>query len=691
MPDSDIVKKYFDRGFRLIFYQSKQKGPTGQEAIKWTERSDKIEDYKEGMNVGVFTGVEIQPGRYLVDIDFDWADGLPLTKRILPPTQFGFGRLSRPISHAFYTSPEPLVSFSFDNIDGKPLVELRGTKNDGGIGLQTMIPPSIHPNGEELTLKQDGEIGHVENLARVISLYAVACLVYSQFPNHQLLHDARLSLAGFLLTDGGLDIQEATLILTACAEASGNNIADAELTVKSTASRLKGGEHVFGKTAFMKLIGDRGKEVVARIKEWLGGGDFLEDQKGKVIKDHQYNIKRAMDKLGMTLSFDQFSCKRMVEYVNPSLNGNSYKGPLIDEVMDQAWLQIDEKFHFRPTYGLYEKIVYTEAFSNKYHPVLDYLKPLVWDGIPRVDTWLIQSAGAADTDYVRAVSAIVLLAAVRRVTHPGCKYDEMLVLESLKQGLFKSTALRTLCPDERWFSDDLPLNVDSKQIVERTLGKWIIEASDLSGMRSSQHEHLKGMLSRQSDGPVRMAYAHNPIEQPRQFIIIGTTNSTNYLSDSTGNRRFWPIRIQEFNIDFIRKNREQLWAEALTREGKGESIRLDPSLYEMAAFQQERRRAEDPWESKLDEIFTNDRNWRLTKDDIWNSLGIPIDRRDPKSNDRILKAMEHLGFRRMSVKPQDKNGQGAIIKDAKVAKGFARDVVKGQSELNAEDQEEEKE
>lgn len=668
--------RYYARGFRLIFYPTKQKGPSGLEAAGWQTRSDLITDWREGRNVGIFSGHEVSPGKFLADIDFDWTDGIALAKHILPNTGFAFGRATRPISHALYTTPEPIPSTKFKNIDGKDFVELRGTDKDGSGGHQTMAPPSIHENGEEVVLRADEEITHVDNLLHLVMLYSVACIIYSQLGHRGLLHDTRLAVAGFLLGEG-LTPEEVIKVGQAIAAVSGNDVDDVKTVVRSTASRLKAGEHVFGKTALMKAIGDDGKAVIARIKEWLGGSDFLEDSKGKILANHQENVKRGLEKIGISLSFDMFAQKPLVEYSNPSLNGNSYKGPLVDSIVSQAWLEIDEKYHFRAARDFFNTVVDNIAFKNKFHPVLDYLQSLKWDEVPRVDEWLIRSGGAADTEYVRAVSAIMLLAAVRRVRDPGCKYDEMVVLESSTQGLLKSTALRTLCPNDKWFSDDLPLNVDAKQIVERTLGKWIIEASDLAGMRPAAVEHLKGMLSRQTDGPVRMAYGRLPVEQKRQFIIAGTTNSYTYLSDSTGNRRFWPIRVTGFDVSWIFANRDQLWAEAAAREAKGESIRLDPALYEHAAMQQDRRRVEDPWELVLDEKFPRNEKHRLTMPDIWGALGLSVDRQDSNSSKRIYAVMEVLGF--------EKNK--AIYRDGKVVKGFRRDIELGQDELPQEESE----
>ena len=142
---------------------------------------------------------------------------------------------------------------------------------------------------------------------------------------------------------------------------------------------------------------------------------------------------------------------------------------------------------------------------------------------PRVDQWLVTYAGAEDSNYTRAVGALVLIAAVRRVRQPGCKFDEMLVLEQPQQGTDKSSALAVLAVNEDWFTDDLPLNVEAKRVIETLRGRWIVEAAELSGMRKADVEHLKAMLSRRVDR-ARMAYGRLPIEAPRQCIIVGTTN-----------------------------------------------------------------------------------------------------------------------------------------------------------------------
>jgi predicted P-loop ATPase len=254
------------------------------------------------------------------------------------------------------------------------------------------------------------------------------------------------------------------------------------------------------------------------------------------------------------------------------------------------------------------------------------------------------------------VSRLPLLAAVRRVmAHPTpIKFDEMLVLES-PQGKGKSTALSLLCPFEAWFTDDLPLNVDSKQVIERTSGKWIIEAAELAGGRKADVEHVKSFLSRRVDGPVRLAYERLSAEVARQFVIIGTTNSHAYLKDMV-NRRFWPVRVDiTWDLEGLARDRDQLWAEAFTRERNGEPIRLDPRLYRLAEVQQERRRVQDPWEEDITARYLQSKPQlpiRLTWADIWETLGIETAHRTPELLGRASHVLQLLGFRRLRVRPK---------------------------------------
>jgi predicted P-loop ATPase len=267
-----------------------------------------------------------------------------------------------------------------------------------------------------------------------------------------------------------------------------------------------------------------------------------------------------------------------------------------------------------------------------------------------------------------------LIAAVRRVRQPGCKFDELLVLESA-QGRFKSSALRVLCPDESWFSDDLPLGVDSKLVIERTSGCWLLEAAELHGHRGKEAEAVKAFLSRQTDGPVRLAYGRLPVTVPRQFVIIGTTNSSaEYLKDATGARRFWPVAVSGFDVAALGRDRDQLWAEAAAREAAGESIRLRSALWAAAGIEQEDRRAVDPWEPVLEPLLVGNGLTRVEHvqvSAIWDLLKLEANCRDNRHAGRVAVILQQYGFtkkrkRRIDGKPEtcwvrpgeDEGGEG---------------------------------
>lgn len=267
-----IVASFLRRGFRLVYFERTAKGP---HVDGWTSWSHRLEHYQDGMNVGTFTGHEIAPGRFLADVDFDWAEGLHLAKRILPRTAFAFGRTSRHVSHAFYTTSTPIASVEYADLDGQNLVELRGTKLDGSVGLQTMLPPSNHPpTGETVTLRMDGELGNDDNLPRLVRNYAIACLLYRHLGPRGLGHDTRLAVAGFLLREG-VDEPEVVAIGEAIAAAAGNSVDDVRLTVRSTAARLETDDRVSGSGVLAEAIGDNGKKVVALVRRWLGRDELI--------------------------------------------------------------------------------------------------------------------------------------------------------------------------------------------------------------------------------------------------------------------------------------------------------------------------------------------------------------------------------------------------------------------------------
>jgi predicted P-loop ATPase len=240
------------------------------------------------------------------------------------------------------------------------------------------------------------------------------------------------------------------------------------------------------------------------------------------------------------------------------------------------------------------------ARENGYHPVKDWLDGLQWDGESRIEDLLPRIFGAAASPYHQAVFRCFLIGSVARIYMPGCKMDTMLVLEG-PQGARKSTAVRELW-GEPYVTDDMPdLGTKDAQI---TVGSaWCIELAEISALvgRRKEVEVIKAFISRREDN-FRPPYGRRNVRRPRHSVLVGTTNaSDDWMRDETGGRRFWPLRCGEIDLELLRANREQLWAEAvaLYRLGPDEGGAwwfTDKTTQKEAREEQDARTATDPWE-----------------------------------------------------------------------------------------------
>ncbi len=229
--------------------------------------------------------------------------------------------------------------------------------------------------------------------------------------------------------------------------------------------------------------------------------------------------------------------------------------------------------------------------------MLDALPP--WDGTPRKDALLVDCLGAEDTEYTRAVTSLLLRAAVARAYEPGCKYDYMVVLQG-PQGIGKSTLLRKMAMRDELFVDDVK-NIGSKDAQELIQGRWFVEFAELAAFKGKQVEALKSFITSQTDSYC-VPYAKRPVQLPRRCVLVGTTNLGEYLEDPTGNRRFMPVRCDgKGTRDIFAKDMDayvqQVWAEALVdyREHPGKGLILPRSVEATADAMRERATTEDPW------------------------------------------------------------------------------------------------
>jgi putative DNA primase/helicase len=278
------------------------------------------------------------------------------------------------------------------------------------------------------------------------------------------------------------------------------------------------------------------------------------------------------------------------------------------------------------------------ASKNVRNEPRDWMQTLTWDGTPRCEDFLSRAFGVEASAYTRAASRNWLTSIAARVLTPGCKVDTMLILRG-EQGLKKSQALRAL--GDPWFAE-LAQNVESKDFQIALRGKLIVEIAELSAFTKSGAEAIKKMLSTQFDD-YRPVFGKYNVSHPRVTVFAGSTNETFFLNDPTGARRFWPITCQVIDVDYIRENRDQIFAEAAVRVAEGFTWWEMPTLETREV--QELHRQFDDWENTVSDWLHDNYIAETTVGDCANNaIGIPAAKLDRQIQMRIGRILTILGW-----------------------------------------------
>jgi predicted P-loop ATPase len=381
------------------------------------------------------------------------------------------------------------------------------------------------------------------------------------------------------------------------------------------------------------------------------------------------NAKIAIEKMAVECRYDVFHDRLIVAGFECSGSGDATEN--LDNVALKVRDRIIQKYGFDPGKNHILDAIVSSALDHAFDPVKDYLDGLRWDGVPRLDRWLVEHLGVDDTPLNRAIGRKMLVAAVRRVKSPGCKFDYIVVLEG-EQGSGRSSALKILAGGDDNFSDAEIIGLWPKERQEAIQGVWIYELAELAGYGKADINKFKNFVSQTVDR-ARPAFGRNRIDRARRCILTATTNDDNYLRDHTGNRRYWPVKLPRgFRIDLKRlaEERDQLWAEAVLVEGladvegRREELVIPEELWPAAAAAQAQRLETDPWEDQICELVVDGRSgtwanwvdgtqsdvqgepeWRVsTADLLTNVLGIERARQFPNHHKRLARVMRRLGW-----------------------------------------------
>ncbi len=391
----------------------------------------------------------------------------------------------------------------------------------------------------------------------------------------------------------------------------------------------------------------RTRKLPSARPPWLA--DAIADDRGRILPvlANVMTVLRGAPELVKAFAYDEMLCLAILNCDLPLVDGVKLAelAPLPRPVRDadvsrlQEWLQHAglPKIGRETTHQAVEQ----RALERSFHPIRDYLGNLAWDGKTCLDKWLTYYFGAEQSRYVNCIGAMFLVSMIARIYEPGCKVDYMPVLEG-PQGIRKSTACRFLA--DRWFSDSLPDLSRAQDVSQHVRGKWLVEISELSAISRAEAESLKAFISRPVER-YRRSYGRLEVIEPRQCVFVGTTNKPTYLRDETGGRRFWPVKVGAIDTDALAHDRDQLFAEAVTRyragfkwwpDGEFENMYIKP--------QQDERFEPDAWEDTVHAFIKSKE--RVTVSEIArDGLGIDTAKLGTADQRRIAAALLRLGWK----------------------------------------------
>jgi hypothetical protein len=346
--------------------------------------------------------------------------------------------------------------------------------------------------------------------------------------------------------------------------------------------------------------GERVERLRGLLVETFGEPKFDVDKSPRGFAQSMANALKTVDqfgRMGLRCRYDIFHDKLIIGMegaAQDAFPGFDRIAGDVDKIVLRMRMEALRAFGFDPGATPMREAIELACLDNVFNPVLDYLDGLRWDGRPRLNGWLTTYCGAKATELNGSIGRKVLVAAVRRIRLPVCKFDFTMALENPMQGLGRGTALRVLAGDEN-FSDAPIIGDDKREQQELIKGVWIYELGELEGMSRVNSGKMKAFLSRQCDS-ARPAYGRVRVDRPRMCVFVGTTNDDEYLTDPTGNRRYWPVFVEGaiwspeagrllIDLEGLKRDRDQLWAEAAAVERSGEPLHIPERLWGVAEIE----------------------------------------------------------------------------------------------------------
>ena len=358
-----------------------------------------------------------------------------------------------------------------------------------------------------------------------------------------------------------------------------------------------------------------------------------------------------------TLRQEALIKRNIVDPINGQTIGNLTAGTLVTDYVVTEMLIIAQRLIPQVTFSeeIFGRAIQVAARHYSFNPVQDYLNSLLWDDTTRIDSFLVDYFGCEDTAYTRGVGRRWLISAIQRALNPGCIANSMLILEG-RQDAAKSKALKALAGPE--FFKDTPIDLSHKDRFGALKGVWIYELAEFDQYKGSDAARMKSFISSQVDS-YRPPYYKTDVQVPRSSIFVGTVNPDKYLTDPTGNKRYWPVKNvknHEFNpidCDKIERVRDQIWAEAVRAYYNGEAAYIDNNeLRQLHAAEAEQRvDNEDVWDEAVLTYMQGCKKKIIhTSDILSDAISVPLDRQGNREKERIKRILTQAGYKYVSMR-----------------------------------------
>jgi hypothetical protein len=558
--------------------------------------------FSQSVNVGLVLGPN------LVDVDCDCPEAVELARELLPPTNFSFGRTGNPHSHYLYHTDIAQNSRKYPGCTSTSkknmLCELRSTN------CQTVLPPSIHPDGDRYELYKYGAPSTVkgDELTAAVRLIAAGSILAQLYPNEGSRNMFCMAIGALCLRTKVAE-NRASVFLRAIARIAGDEEAEQRgASLKYSRIKMEKGQPVFGIPTLENIIGHEGASLVAKYLEVERSDKFhladtfdnnLDQTANGMLRPTRKNASRFLGTAQWldVLAYDD-RARRAIFTSNPPYKIFDHLPHAIDDIdITNIGLWLAESHGPNFSTQTLQEVVEAQAHNRRVDPVKEYLLGCKWDGTPRLASMLKTYFRADDSEYSQMVGKKWMISAVARTFNPGCQTDHMLLLEGA-QGSGKSTAVRILA-SAKWHGGDPPDFRDTERLKEYIQGLWIIELSELAALGKACESVIKTLLTARMDR-VRLPYGKRAVDFPRNIVFMGTTNESEYLRDKSGSRRVWPVACGTIDCDKLGQDRDQLWGEAVHRHKQGEPWHLIGSKeHELAEAQRRSRKDLDPWHTLI--------------------------------------------------------------------------------------------